>query len=83
MSNYVNSLHKIFQGEAGETMNVARNIKKYREMRDITQEELASKTDVTQEHISRIERGTKKPSFELAARIAKALDVTTDQLLND
>jgi putative transcriptional regulator len=49
-------------------------IKVYRAMHNMTQEELAEKTDVTRQTIIAIEKNKYVPSLELAFKIAKAFD---------
>ncbi|MHB8124617.1 MAG: helix-turn-helix domain-containing protein [Desulfitobacteriaceae bacterium] len=63
-------------------MGIGRNIANYRELKRLTQEELASMVSVNKNYIARIERGTKQPSIRLLAVIAKVLDVTIYELLN-
>lgn len=58
-----------------------RNVRKHREALDITQEELAEKADLDQTYISGIERGIRNPGVKNAARIAKALGLTTSKLM--
>ena len=58
-------------------------IKNYRNLKHLSQEKLAELTDVSQEHISKIESGQKVPSLELLISIANALDVSSDDLLSD
>ncbi len=58
-------------------------IKNYRNLKRLSQEKLAELTDVSQEHISKIESGLKVPSLELLISIANALDVSSDDLLSD
>ena len=64
-------------------MNIGETIKRIREQREISQVALAEKVGVTQAMICQIERGTKNPSVQVAALIAKVLDCTVDELLNN
>lgn len=61
---------------------VAKNIKYYRKMRNMTQAELAEKTEYSHEFIRRIEAPNTKKNFSIDAvnNIAKALDVSMDLL---
>ncbi len=52
-----------------------------RELRRISQTELARKTKIQPSSLSHFEAGTRKPSFENLRRIANALEVSTDYLL--
>lgn len=64
-------------------MNIGETIKRIREQKEISQVALAEKVGVTQAMICQIERGTKNPSVQVAALIAKVLDCTVDELLNN
>ncbi|HTB82299.1 MAG TPA: helix-turn-helix transcriptional regulator [Candidatus Sulfotelmatobacter sp.] len=57
-----------------------RNVRKYREELDFSQEILAEKADLDQTYISGIERGLRNPGIKNVARIAKALGITTSEL---
>ncbi len=52
-----------------------------RKERGFTQVELAEKTDVIQTIVSDYERGKLRPHPEMIVRIAKALGISTDELL--
>ena len=62
---------------------VGLQIKKAREAKGLTQEELAAKIDLSTTHISVIERGLKVAKLDTFVSIANALDVSADQLLAD
>ena len=64
-------------------MKLNEKIKRFRKEKGMSQAEMADMTGVHKAHFSRIERGKVQPSIELLKRIAKALDVTTDYLLNE
>lgn len=57
------------------------NARMLRLKKRISQQELANYCNVTQNYISMIERGVHTPSLSTAAKIAKALDTTIDELL--
>jgi transcriptional regulator with XRE-family HTH domain len=62
---------------------VAENIKKYRKLAGISQDQLSKKADLAFHTIAKIEAGsTPNPTIETVAKIAKALDVSVDDLLN-
>lgn len=50
------------------------------DIRKKTQEKLASETNVSQSHISRIINGEREPTVDIAMRLAYALDVSLDWL---
>ena len=60
---------------------VGKNIKKKRLERGYTQELLAEKAKLSEGHIIQIEGGFKSPSVFSLARIAEALDVSTEYLV--
>ena len=66
---------------AVDTALIGKNIKYYRSMRGLSQEELANQVYVSSIHISYLENGAKTPSLELLVLIANALDVSADDLL--
>lgn len=55
-------------------------IKEFRARHNITQEELAKKVGVRRETIIYLEKGTYNPSLLLAARVARTLCSTIDEL---
>lgn len=58
-------------------------IRKIRESRNITQQELAAELDVEQAYISNIERGIRSPSFRRLVYLANALGVKVAKLCDD
>ena len=63
--------------------DVGLRIKKTREAKGLTQEELAALVDLSPTHISVIERGQKIPKLDPFVAITNALDVSADSLLRD
>lgn len=59
------------------------NIKKERNKRNITQEQLAEKVGISTNFLACIEVGIKKGSFETYVNIANALHVTLDVLTSE
>lgn len=61
------------------------NIKYYRKMRSLTQEQLAEKSDLSVSYIKQLELGHiyKNISFVSIAKIALALDLEVDELLKE
>ena len=64
---------------------VRKNIKKYRTMANITQQELADRIDVSMHYISQIESANPNKYFTLVVigRIANALNIDIRQLFDD
>ena len=60
---------------------VGNNIKRYRNERNMTQDELAEKAQISTSFCANIERGQKGMSLLVLRDIADALQVTTDALL--
>lgn len=56
------------------------NLKKYRQLKELTQEELATKVNVRRETIARLENAKYNPSLELAVIISKELDTPIETL---
>jgi len=60
---------------------LARNIKRIRLERGLSQEELAHRADIDRTYISALERRVYAASIDVVGRIAKALDVEPAALL--
>lgn len=56
------------------------NIKTYRTIKGLTQEDLANRVGVRRETIMRLENAKYNPSLELAVKISKELDTTIEEL---
>lgn len=66
-----------------EYVKLGKNIRKYRNMRGMSQDDLGEKVGCCTSHIGMIKNGHTKPSLEILVRIANALNVTPDMLLID
>ena len=62
-------------------MTLADNIKATRNIRNITQNEMADALGVNQAFISQLENGRRVPTLEMTERIADVLDCSIDGLL--
>lgn len=62
-------------------MEFGENLKNLREMKGLSQAELADDLGVTRALIAQYETGAKAPNVNLAAKIAKALGVTIDAMM--
>lgn len=62
---------------------IGKNVRKYRNSMKMTQEVLAEKTELSEKYIGMIERGEKVPALDTFLRIANALEVSADMLLED
>lgn len=62
--------------------NLGRNIKFYREQKNLTQQQLAEMAETERSNISKIETGESPGSLPLFFRIADALGVSASELLD-
>lgn len=61
---------------------LGQNIKKFRQKKKLTQDKLARVADIPYTSITKIETSViKKPSAQTVAKIAKALNVSIDELM--
>jgi transcriptional regulator with XRE-family HTH domain len=56
---------------------VARNLKRIRLSRRLSQEALAAVADIDRTYVSGLERGVRNPTVDLLDRLAKALSIKT------
>ena len=56
------------------------NLKKYRLLKDLTQEQLAEKVGVRRETIMRLEAGKYNPSLKLAIDISRGVETPIEEL---
>lgn len=56
------------------------NLKKYRVMKDLTQEQLAEQVGVRRETIMRLEKAQYNPSLKLAVDISRAVDAPIEEI---
>ena len=70
-------------GVAVELESIGRNIRKYRLMKKLRQEDLAEKAGLSINYVGAIERGEKVPSLETLLVIINALGVSADMILAD
>jgi transcriptional regulator with XRE-family HTH domain len=62
---------------------VARNIRRLRLERGLTQEELAARIRITRNYVGMIERQESSPTVEVLERIAKALGIEPARLFDE
>ena len=62
---------------------LAKNVRKYRQQRKLTQEQLAFEAEIDLTYMGGIERGKRNPSLLVMARIADALGVQLPKLLTE
>ena len=61
---------------------IGKNIQIFRKQMDMTQETLAERVDVARQTIVKWESGESSPDLEMAGRLAEALQVSLDDLVN-
>jgi len=57
------------------------NVRRYRKLRGMTQEQLALETEMERSYVSDLERGTRNPSVKALGRLAEALGIEPHMLL--
>ena len=62
-------------------MNIGRNLTMAMYDKKVSARELAAKLEVCESTISKIKKNERKPSIELANKIAKELGMTVDKLI--
>ena len=62
---------------------MGKNISCIRNKKQLTQEQLAEKTNISTVFVSQIETAVRKPSLETICKIATALDTTIDTLIGN
>ena len=63
-------------------MELGKNIKQYRELKNITQEHMATCLDISQPTYAKIESGQITPKIERLQQISRILEVDLSTLLN-
>ncbi len=58
-------------------------LKKYRLNLNLSQEELAFKSNLDRTYISMLERGKRKPTLETIFKICESLEISTSQFINE
>lgn len=64
-------------------MKFGQNFKRIRKRMNMTQEELATKMEISQSYLSDIENGRKNPSIKTVKKLADGLGVSVNELFND
>ena len=68
------------KAKASELVRFGENVRKRREEREWTQEQLAEKADLDQTFISGIERGARHPTIITITKLSKALKTSVSVL---
>lgn len=59
-----------------------RNLRRTRRLKEVTQEELALRADLSRTYVSEVERGARNISIDNMSRLAEALDVPLRDLVD-
>jgi transcriptional regulator with XRE-family HTH domain len=62
---------------------LGKNVRRYRQQKKLTQEELAFEAKIDLTYLGGIERGKRNPSLLVIVRIANALSVSIGKLVGD
>ena len=68
---------------AAKYIQIGARVRYYRTIRELEQSALAEQLGITQQYMSKIERGTARPSTNLLFLIAKTLNVDVAELVKD
>lgn len=64
-------------------LNLGENIKKYRKKSNLTQQELAKKSNISRSYLADVEKNRYNPSLDTLIKIADALEVPLDYLTGE
>ena len=67
--------------EDSESKKMGNNLKRIRTEKGLSQVDIARQLDVSRGFVSNIESGKRNPTLSTLTRLAKALGVSTDELL--
>ena len=67
--------------KSDEVRRFAKNMKKFRQAKGLSQGDIHRITDIDRAYISNLEAGKQNPTLETIAKIAKALDVSIGDLI--
>lgn len=79
----VNSIYDLgtMRSQSERTMTFSENLKRFRKARGLTQPQVWGPTGIAKSSYTAYEAGTQMPSADKVVDLAKALGVTTDELL--
>lgn len=66
-----------------ELKSIGKNIRKFRRIKKLRQEDLAERANLSTNYVGAIERGEKIPSLETFIDIVNVLGVSADMILNE
>lgn len=65
------------------SQRLGRRIRTLRDERELSQDQLADRAEISRAYISSVEVGAKTPSVEVLVRLAEALDVSLSEIFLD
>lgn len=71
----------IIETMKGEAVKLGRNLKKIRVEKGISQGDIARALNVARSFVSDLENGKRNPTLTTISKLAKAIGVSTDELL--
>lgn len=74
--------HLCNNGALVKEKNFPNRLKQLRKQHNLSQSQLAERVNLHYNHIGRYERGQSRPTSDALSRLAEALDVSTDYLLD-
>ncbi len=63
--------------------SIGKRIQEYRQRIGLSQEQVAERAGISQNHVSRLEQGTHDPHFYTILQVAKVLNIPLDGLVSD
>lgn len=61
----------------------AANVRRFRNDRGLTQEQLGEKAGISSTYVSKVERLVSSPTLDIIVKIAEALDISPAELFNE
>ncbi|HZG46597.1 MAG TPA: helix-turn-helix transcriptional regulator [Allosphingosinicella sp.] len=61
---------------------LGQNVRRYRKLKGLTQEQLAHRAEMERSYVSDLERGERNPSVKALGRLAEALEIEPKLLLD-
>ena len=58
-------------------------MRRFRHLKDLTQDEVAARLDVAPSYVSRLESEIKRPSLEMLFRLAEALEIPASTIISE
>ncbi len=71
------------EAEKLDYVKLGKRVRQQRKLAELTQEQLAERAGISLPFLGHIERGTRKASLDTLVRLANALEVSADLLLQD